>query len=286
MIRGRGRAAGVVVAITAALAATAACLGDDPVASIRRDAGGVDRGDADGGDRTDAGGDAGQDGGTYCSRIVDASYCEDFDTTPDVTALDPESSDPALKPAFTRETYRSAPRSLAMGIPEGSAAPSYLVYKRAFGGTRTVRAELDWNFASAPEVPGTLQAITLKRTGPQFAFGRGCSADADSSVRCTWYVSRCMMVDAAVPCEDLFTFPSPPFVGKWARVYLEARLEKAGHLAFGVVGEPPIFDADVEGATDAVAPEDPTVLTIGLANLQGPSPGLWMFVDSVVVYER
>jgi hypothetical protein len=88
------------------------------------------------------------------------------------------------------------------------------------------------------------------------------------------------------PCDEKTPIPSPPFVGKWARVFLEARLEKEGHVSFGVVGSPPLYDADVAGVTDDVGPADPTTVTIGLANLQGPSPGLSMFVDSVVVYEK
>ena len=259
-------------------AAVSACL-SDAGSTPARDAGAADAQVAsDAGQASDA--DAGK--ARYCATAKAAAYCEDFDGTTSLQALDVETNLSGPNPfAFTREVSRSDPRALRFDLPAGASAPSYAVYKRAFDGTKLVRVEWDWLVSTAPEVEGlTLQFVTLKRRGPQVALGRACSKTADG-VRCDWYVAQC----TTTFCDALHSLQAPPFLGTWARVFLEARLtEQNGRLRFGMVGAAPLVDVAVD-VKDAqpLQPGDQTVLSIGGANLQGTSPGVSMFFDNVVV---
>ena len=167
-----------------------------------------------------------------------------------------------------------------MRLPVEQVEGSYTVWKKAFGAERTVRVELDWQVL-AQEAPGTLQSITLRRAGPQVAFGRTCGGEP---VACTWFVARC--INGFQPCDAMYTWQSPPFVGRWARIFLETRFTKNGHIAFGEVGALPVFEGDLPMYRDADDPKAPTVLTVGVANLQVGSPGVEMWFDSIVVTER
>lgn len=231
----------------------------------------------------DAAADA-ADGGTFCARAGTVAYCEDFDRETDLGKIlfaeTSDSKNPDLLPRLTGDTFQSPPRALHMRLPRDVPEGSNTVFKKPFGGEKTVRVELDWQVNAAAAL-GTLQSITLRRAGPQVAFGRTCGGEP---VACSWYVARC--ITGFSPCDMVHTWTSAPFVGKWARIYLEARFTENGHLAFGEVGATPIFDGDVpmyRGTDDANAP---TVLTIGLANPQGPSPGIEMWVDGIVATER
>lgn len=223
------------------------------------------------------------EGGTFCASVTGAAYCEDFDRETDLTKIlfaETSNPDPGLQPRLTGDTFQSPPRALSMRLPVGQVEGTSTVWNKPFGGERTVRVELDWQVI-AQEAQGTLQSITLRRAGPQVSFGRTCGGEP---VTCSWFVTRC--INGFNPCDAVYTWTSPPFLGKWARIFLEARFTNDGHVAFGEVGAPPIFEGDLPMYRDNDDPKAPTVLTIGVANLQGASPGVDMWFDGIVVTER
>lgn len=222
----------------------------------------------------------------FCASRTGDVYCEDFDSLLDVATLVPEKSAKGAV-ALTQAAFMSPTRSLSFttGTDE---TPSYAVFKHAVTANQPVRVEADMLFGTLDGSPQTLQSLTLGRKDAAVQLGRVCGTVDAGPVECGFFVAVCLFNVDGSAASLCTSHPVPEsasaFMSRntWTHVALEATFSTKGHFSL-FLDNKLIHDMNAQTyPVGAPAAADPTIVTVGVAALQG-TPAIQLYVDNVAI---